>query len=86
MLTAAVNERGKRLETKAQQGRATASIDKLLPAGTVDLDEMPERGDFGDGAAGDAAWATAVDGNSYRYPDPGTGNTGTEVRRKTAVQ
>ena len=32
------SERGKRLSTKAQQGRSTASIDKLLPAGTVDLD------------------------------------------------
>ena len=46
MLSAEASERGKRLATKAQQGRPTAAIDKLLPAGTVDLDQMPERGDF----------------------------------------
>ena len=62
MLSAAASERGKRLSTKAQQGRSTASIDKLLPAGTVDLDKMPQRSSFADGAAGDAAWAMAVDG------------------------
>mmetsp|Transcript_6605 Transcript_6605/g.17276 ORF Transcript_6605/g.17276 Transcript_6605/m.17276 type:complete len:123 (+) Transcript_6605:327-695(+) len=57
MMTAAASERGKRLATKAQQGRSTASIDKLLPAGTVSLDKIPERGGFDVGAAGDAAWA-----------------------------
>ena len=53
MLSAAASERGKRLSTKAQQGRSTASIDKLLPAGTVDLEKIPERRDFDEGAAGD---------------------------------
>ena len=53
MLSAAASERGKRLSTKAQQGRSTASIDKLLPAGTVDLDTIPERGGLDVGAAGD---------------------------------
>ena len=62
MLSAAASERGKRLSTKAQQGRSTASIDKLLPAGTVDLEKIPERRDFDEGTAGDAAWAAAVDG------------------------
>ena len=52
MLSAEASERGKRLATKAQQGRPTASIDKLLPAGTVDLDQMPVRGDFAAGARG----------------------------------
>ena len=41
---------------------STAAIDKLLPAGSVDLEMMPERRDFDEGAAGDAAWAEAVDG------------------------
>ena len=49
------------------QGRSTASIDKLLPAGTVDLDKMPERGAFDVGAAGDAAWAAAVDGATQGF-------------------
>ena len=62
MLSAAASERGKRLSTKAQQGRSTASIDKLLPAGTVDMEKIPERRDFDEGTAGDAAWAAAVDG------------------------
>ena len=67
MLSAAASERGKRLSTKAQQGRSTASIDKLLPAGTVDLDTIPERGGFDVGAAGDAAWAAAVDGATQGF-------------------
>ena len=45
MLSAVTAERGKRLQTKAQQGRPTAAIDKLLPAGTVDLEKIPERRD-----------------------------------------
>ena len=67
MLSAAASERGKRLSTKAQQGRSTASIDKLLPAGTVDLDTIPERGGLDVGAAGDAAWAAAVDGATQGF-------------------
>lgn len=67
MLSAEASERGKRLATKAQQGRPTASIDKLLPAGTVDLDQMPVRGDFAAGATGDAAWAAAVDGATESF-------------------
>ena len=67
MLSAAASERGKRLSTKAQQGRSTVSIDKLLPAGTVDLDTIPERGGFDVGAAGDAAWAAAVDGATQGF-------------------
>ena len=62
MLSAVTAERGKRLQTKAQQGRPTAAIDKLLPAGTVDLEKIPERRDFDEGTAGDKAWAEAVDG------------------------
>ena len=62
MLSAATAERGKRLQTKAQQGRPTVAIDKLLPAGTVDLEKIPERRDFDEGTAGDKAWAEAVDG------------------------
>ena len=67
MLSAEASERGKRLATKAQQGRPTASIDKLLPAGTVDLDQMPVRGDFAAGATCDAAWAAAVDGATESF-------------------
>ena len=35
MLSAATAERGKRLQTKAQQGRPTAAIDTLLGSGAA---------------------------------------------------
>ena len=60
MIPAVVAERGRRLDTKAQQGRPTESILKLQPSGKAAFKEKPKRGAFEAGAAGDAKWAEAT--------------------------
>eukprot|EP00966_Prymnesium_polylepis_P300570 6946256-Prymnesium_polylepis.1 len=56
MLTASAVARGRHLQTKAQQGRRTESIEKLLPAGGTTV-EVPARSDYAADAAGDKQWA-----------------------------
>ena len=56
MLTASAVARGRHLQTKAQQGRCTEAIEKLLPAGGTTVD-APARMDYAAGAAGDELWA-----------------------------
>ena len=60
MIPAAVAERGRRLQTKAQQGRPMASILKLQPSGKAALKDKPRRDAFEAGAAGDKQWAEAT--------------------------
>ena len=56
-----VTERGKRLETKAQTGRPTAAIVRLLPPGRAALKKKKARALFGKGEKGDKRWAASVD-------------------------
>ena len=60
VVPAVVAERGKRLRSKAQQGRPTASIARLQTAGTAAMKRRPAHSEFAEGAEGDAAWAAAT--------------------------
>jgi len=65
MLTASAAARGRRLQTKAQQGRPTDKIERLLPAGGTTV-EAPDRTAYAPGTAGTKRWAedtrSATDG------------------------
>lgn len=65
MLTASAAARGRRLQTKAQQGRPTDKIERLLPAGGTTV-EAPDRTEYATGTAGTKRWAedtrSATDG------------------------